>query len=206
VSSQVWWYVARSSGFVAWGLLTGAVALGLWVSLRLTRNRPRPAWTLDLHRFLGGLAVVFTGVHLAGLVADSYIEFGAAELFVPFASGWKSTAVALGVVALYLLLAIEVTSLLMRRLPRRLWRGVHLSSYVLFVVATAHLVAAGTDMGHWIVQWAVLGGTAFVAFLTIARVLAGRKRPSRAVTTPRRDEGRAAPARTRPEPVAPAPR
>ncbi len=206
MSSQVWWYVARGSGLVAWGLLTGAVALGLWLSLRLTRNRPRPAWTLDLHRFLGGLAVVFTGVHLAGLVADSYVEFGAVELFVPFAPGWKSSAVALGVIALYLLLAIEVTSLLMRRLPRRLWRGVHLSSYVLFVLATAHLVAAGTDVGHWLVQWGTLVGTSFVAFLTVARVLATRGRQPRAVTTPRRDAGRPAPARTRPAPAASTPR
>ena len=94
---------------------------------------------------MGGLAVVFTGVHLAGLVADSYIDFGVRELLVPFASGWQPGAVALGVVGVYLLVAIEVTSLLMKRLPRRFWRGVHFSSYALFVLATGHLLFAGTD-------------------------------------------------------------
>ena len=47
------------------------------------------------------------------------MDIGPAELFVPLASAWKPGAVAWGVVALYLLLAIEITSLLQRRIPRR---------------------------------------------------------------------------------------
>jgi DMSO/TMAO reductase YedYZ heme-binding membrane subunit len=166
---------------MSWALVTGAVALGLWLSLRLSRKRPRPAWTLDLHRFLGALAVVFTGVHLVGLAADSYVDFGVRELFVPFASTWEPTAVAWGVVALYLLVAIELTSLGMRRLPRKLWRGVHLTSYVLFALATLHMFTAGTDRERWPVQWLGLVGVAAVAFLTTARVLATRDRRPTAV-------------------------
>ncbi len=182
MSPQVWWYVSRASGIVAWALVSASVVFGLWVSLRLTRS-PRPAWVLDLHRFLGGLSVVFVGVHLAGLVADSYVDFGLREIFVPFASGWKPIAVGWGVVGLYLLLAIEVTSLLMKRLPRRLWHTVHLSSFGLFVVATIHMFTAGTDSGSTILQWSALGVTGLVVFLTTARVLGGRKQ--RRVVVPR---------------------
>jgi predicted ferric reductase len=182
VSPQVWWYVSRASGIVAWALVSASVVFGLWVSLRLTRT-PRPAWVLDVHRFLGGLSVVFVGVHLAGLVADSYVDFGLREVFVPFASGWKPVAVAWGVVGLYLLLAIEVTSLLMKRLPRRFWHTVHLSSFVLFIVATVHMFTAGTDSGSVILQWCTLGVTALVVFLTVARVLGGRQK--RRIVVPR---------------------
>lgn len=174
MNPQTWWYVARSSGIVAWALVTASVVLGLWLSLRLSKKLPRPAWTLDLHRFVGGLAVVFAGIHLAGLVADSYVAFGIRELFVPFASGWKPGAVALGIVGLYLLLAVEVTSLLMKRLPRRLWRGVHFSSYALFVVATAHLLLAGTDAGSAYLHWSALVACTVVGFLTAARLLGVR--------------------------------
>jgi len=206
MNSQVWWYLSRASGLVAWGLATGSVILGLWVSLRLTRIRPRPAWTLDLHRYLGALTVAFTGVHLAGLVADSYVSFGVADLLLPGASSWRPEAVAVGVVAMYGLLAIETTSLLMRKLPRRLWRGVHLTSYLVSVLATVHMLAAGTDSRRWLVQWVALVGTAVVVFLTITRVLATRDRPSPVRPILRRDAGRAAPARTHLEPVATAPR
>ena len=59
------------------------------------------------------------------------------------ASSWKPAAVAWGIVAFYLLLAIEGTSLLRSRLPVRLWRGVHLTSYAMYALATVHLLLVG---------------------------------------------------------------
>ncbi|MET1003246.1 MAG: ferric reductase-like transmembrane domain-containing protein, partial [Acidimicrobiia bacterium] len=139
--SQVWWYTARSAGIVAWALASLSVIGGLQLSTRLVR-KPAPNWVLDVHRFVAGLSVAFVAVHLAGLAADSYIDFSPAELFVPLVTTYKPAAVALGVVAMYLLLAIELTSLAMRRMPRRAWHAVHLTSFVLFVFATVHGLTA----------------------------------------------------------------
>ena len=200
MNQHVWWYLARASGVVTWCLVTASVVLGLWLSLRLTKKFPRPAWTLDLHRFLGALAVVFTGVHLAGLVADSYVHFGAAQLFVPLASSWKPDAVAWGIVGLYLLVAIEATSLAMRWIPRKLWRGVHLTSYVLFVLVTVHMFTAGTDASRPSLQWLGLGGVTIVGFLTCARLLASRRAPRSASRRAPRPASRAARARRRSQP------
>jgi len=183
MNEHLWWYVARASGLVAWVLVAAAILWGLSLSGRITR-RPRPAWVLDLHRFLGLLAVVFTAVHLVGLVADSYAHFGPAELFVPLASSWRPGPVTWGIVAFYLLVAIEVTSLLMRRLPRRFWRGVHLTSYALYVVATVHLFTAGTDAGNPIVQWTALVLSVVIVNLTVVRAFSRPERPARAERQP----------------------
>ena len=148
VRSELWWYVARASGLVSWVLLLTAVVWGMSFAGRMTKRRPPAAWVLDLHRFLGGLAVVFVGVHLTALAADTYVSFGWRELFVPMASTWRPGAVAWGIVALYVLLAIEITSLLMKRLPRRVWHAVHLSSFGLAALATVHGLTAGADAGH----------------------------------------------------------
>jgi predicted ferric reductase len=180
MTTQAWWYLARASGYVAWGLVTSSVIAGLLLSIRLTNRRPRPAWILDLHRFLAGTAVMFTALHIGGLVADTYVHFGPADILVPLASHWRPAPVALGVIALYLLGAIEITSLLMRRLPRRLWHGVHLTSYVLFWLATFHLLTAGTDATNPISRLIVGCVVALVAFLTFVRVL------DRSSTRPRR--------------------
>jgi hypothetical protein len=115
------WYIARSAGFVAWGLVSASVIWGMAFAGRLARRRPPAAWVLDLHRFLGGLAVVFTGVHLLGLTADRYTNFGLEHILVPFTSTYRPRSVAWGVIAFWLVLAIEGTSLLMHRLPRRAW-------------------------------------------------------------------------------------
>ena len=88
--------MARSGGIVAWLLLTGAVLWGLALSTRVLGNKVVPAWLLDLHRLLGGLSVVFTLVHIGGLVGDSYIHFGWSEVLIPWASTWHPTAVAWG--------------------------------------------------------------------------------------------------------------
>jgi methionine sulfoxide reductase heme-binding subunit len=184
VNSQVWWYVARSSGIVAWALLSASVVWGLLLSTkisttRLAARRLRPAWLLDLHRHLGGLAVIFTAIHIIGIVADSYVTFSWADVFVPMASQWRPGAVAFGVVAMYLLVAVEATSLAIRHLPRPLWRWMHRSSFVLYATATWHGISAGTDAGNQWFRAAAWTSVVLVVALTVRLVLVLRSRSSR---------------------------
>lgn len=178
MNNHLWWYTARAAGIVSWALVAASVMWGVSLAARLTR-RPTPAWVQDVHRFLGGLAVVFTGIHIAGLVGDNYTHFGPSEILVPFASTWNPSAVAWGIAGFYLLLAVELTSLMMRRLPRKLWRAIHLSSFGLYVVATVHLFTAGTDRSNAVLQVVALLSTAMIVFLTLVRVMS--KRTPRAV-------------------------
>jgi DMSO/TMAO reductase YedYZ heme-binding membrane subunit len=186
MSPHLAWYAARAGGLVAWGLVSASVIWGLLLSTRLLGRSPKPAWLLDLHRFLGGLAVTFTVIHVASLIADTTVRFRAIDVLVPFASSWRPGAVALGVVAVWLLIAVESTSLLMRKLPRRLWRFVHLSSYLLFWSSTAHLLLAGTDARNPLVVGAAEVLVAVVVFLTLVAGLApGRRRTSTTTRVPR---------------------
>ncbi|HVN51549.1 MAG TPA: ferric reductase-like transmembrane domain-containing protein [Acidimicrobiales bacterium] len=166
------WYIARSAGLVAWALLTASVVWGLVMSTRSRPfgHRPRPAWMLDLHRWLGGLATIFVGVHVLALLADSYVHFTLLSVLVPFAGSWRPAAVAWGVVGLYLLLAVELTSLARRRLPKRAWRAVHFASFPLFLLATAHALTAGTDAGSWAFVTAATTSVLGVAALTAKRI------------------------------------
>lgn len=182
MNDQLWWYVARSGGIVAWSLLTASVMLGLGLSTAVAgRKVPKP-WLLGLHRYLGLLAIVMTGFHLGGLVADSWVEFSVVDLLIPFASQWKPGAVAWGIVAMWLLLAVEITSLLRRRIPKSLWRWVHLSSLPLFAMATAHTFAAGSDATHAALRWSAIVTVNVVAFLVVLRICvrgAAKRAPTR---------------------------
>jgi len=145
MNPQFWWYVARAAGIVGWLFLTAAVLWGILLSTDLFPTHRRPAWLLDLHRALGGLAVCTIAIHLGALVADNYVHFTIADLTIPFASEWKTWQVALGVVAFWGVVVVEATSLAMKHLPRRVWRAVHLTSYVTFLLTSLHGTFAGTD-------------------------------------------------------------
>lgn len=171
MNPQTWWYVARASGIVAWAALSLSVISGLLLSTRMAKGRPGPAWWSDLHRFLAGTGLALTALHLAGLVADSYVTFDLADLLVPFAADWQPGPVALGVVALHLVLAAQVTSLFMRRLPRRLWRTVHVGTVVAFWSATFHFLTAGSEKDLLAVRVAATVAMLAVVFLTLVRAL-----------------------------------
>ena len=147
MNPKIWWYLARGAGLTSWALAAVTLVWGLLLSTRSFTRRPRPAWILDLHRTLGGLTVAFFGVHLVGLFADGYVHFGPAQLLIPLASTWRPGAVAWGIVALYLLIANEATSLWRRHLPASWWRRLHIVSIAVFPLGTIHALTTGPTPG-----------------------------------------------------------
>jgi hypothetical protein len=141
------------------------------LATRVLGRRPAPAWILSLHRYLGALAVAFLGVHVGALLVDNYTNFTVVNVLVPFTGSWDPVAVAWGIVGMYLLLAIEITSLVRDRLSVRSWRVVHLASYFLFATATIHMLTAGTDVKAVVAASATVLLGVMVAFGSIAAYL-----------------------------------
>ncbi|MGD9701439.1 MAG: hypothetical protein AB7Q42_08920 [Acidimicrobiia bacterium] len=171
MNPQIWWYLARATGIVAWVLLVASVVWGVLLATRVLKPVDRPAWLLVMHRWLSALAVTCTGLHLAALAADGYVHFGWMELFVPGASPWRTTAVAIGVVAFWLLMIVHVSSLLMRRLPRAIWRRVHYVSYATVWLVSVHAGMAGTDVTNRVYQFVALLLTIAAVSAALVRVL-----------------------------------
>jgi methionine sulfoxide reductase heme-binding subunit len=165
LNEHVFWYAARATGIVGWVLLTASVLWGLALSTRVLGRQPRPGWMLDIHRYLGGSAVIYTALHIASLWADSFVHFSASDLFVPMASSWRPGAIAWGIAVMYLLVAVEITSLLKRRIPTRIWRAVHVSSLAALAATWVHAFSAGSDMGSPIARWFAIGSEVTVLFL-----------------------------------------
>ena len=170
------WDIARASGLVAWMLISTSVFLGVAAAMKMTR-RPRPPWYVDLHRFMGGLSVVFLAVHVGTLFADRVVPFGWVDVLVPLASRFRPLPVAAGVVAMYLLAAVEITSLLMRRVPRAIWKAVHGTTFMLFLLVSAHALTAGTDATNRLVRVVAAAQLAGFVFFVLFRWLAPRRVP-----------------------------
>ncbi|MGQ0434289.1 MAG: ferric reductase-like transmembrane domain-containing protein [Microthrixaceae bacterium] len=168
---KIWWYLSRATGLVAWGLAVASILFGLALASRALGPRPRAPWLLALHRWIGGLTVLFTGAHVASIVADSFVHFGLADVLVPGASSWKPLPVAWGILAAWCLVAIEITSLQMKRISKRTWHAIHLTSYLIAVLATVHGFTAGADASNPIFTWAVIVAVALMAFFAVYRRL-----------------------------------
>jgi methionine sulfoxide reductase heme-binding subunit len=172
------WLMARASGLVAFGLLTGSVWLGLAMSTRLLGGK-RQAALLRWHRTLSASALTMLVVHVGALLLDPVISFGPLAVLVPFAAPWRPIAVGLGVIAAWLSLILAVSFRLRARIGTRMWRRLHYASFLAFVLMIAHTLTAGTDMVG--LTGPVVAGAAAtpVIFLALVRVLMPRGAGSR---------------------------
>jgi predicted ferric reductase len=142
------WDIARSGGLVTYVLLTISMLFGTAVAARAFRNKPGLPWMNGMHEWIGTLTLGFLGVHVLGLLMDTYIGFSLVDVLVPFASHYRPGTLAWGVVAFYLLLVVELSARLRGKLPRKwrhLWKRAHYAAYPLFIVSTVHLLTIGTD-------------------------------------------------------------
>jgi sulfoxide reductase heme-binding subunit YedZ len=145
VSGHAYWYATRGSGVAALLLLTLVVVAGIAGSLRLRGERWPRFLVVGLHRNLTLLTLAFLAVHVVATVLDSYTPIGLLDVVVPFAGRYRPLWLGLGVVALDLLLALTITSLLRARLGYRSWRALHWLAYAAWPVALAHGLGTGSD-------------------------------------------------------------
>ena len=143
--NEILWFVSRATGVASALLLTIVVVLGLVTASRRPPKGIRSAVVMGLHRSLSLGASVFLLVHIATAIAETYVDIDLVSVVVPFTSGYETAWVGLGTVAVDVVAAIMVTSLLRQRLSERLWRAVHWLSYVFWPIAIIHGVALGTS-------------------------------------------------------------
>src|SRR6266700_4005895 len=127
-------------------MLSLVMLLGILVN-RQGRLPGLPSFAVTgLHRSLSLLSVAFVSAHVAAAIADPYVTIRLVSAVVPFTSGYQPFWLGLGAVALDLVLALIVTSLIRGRLSRRAWRGMHWLAYAAWPVAFAHGLGASPDL------------------------------------------------------------
>ena len=181
------WLVARASGVLAYGLLTASVLAGLILKSRPFGRRLRGVTAMEIHRTLSFLGLAAFGTHAVALVLDHAVDIGLSDLFVPGLAPYRPLWTALGVVAGELMLLIIVSFPLRKIFGFKAWRRLHWATYLLFALATAHGVKAGTDTGRGWTNALYIGALASVAaavtWRAMTRGTAPQRAPARAVQT-----------------------
>ena len=140
------WLAARATGIVTFLLLTFQVCIGLVLSHPTNKS----TWKLSRrifgwHEHAWVFVFAFLGVHVASLVLDPYAGVGVAGAFIPGLSTYRTSAVAIGTLALYAFLITALTARYTKLLPPGAWLSIHRVSLAVFVLAWLHGMLAGTD-------------------------------------------------------------
>jgi sulfoxide reductase heme-binding subunit YedZ len=175
VNGPFLWFANRGTGVVLVGLLTLSLALGVLSTARAgSRWWPR-FLTQGLHRNVALLALLLLGAHAATAVADSYVDIRWQDVVVPGRSAYEPLWLALGTLALDLLVAVTLTSLLRHRMAHGTWRVLHLATYAAWILGLVHGIGIGTDSRE---PWSVavtVSCAAVVAFSVLVRLTTVRR-------------------------------
>lgn len=164
------WTCSRAAGVIAFVALTLDVLFGLFVSTGvLDRWVPRAA-SVDVHRWLSGVALTLIGVHAVALLADAWLKYDALDLVVPGLSSYRAGPVAIGILAMYGAVLVHQSFGWRKRIGVRAWRALHFVAFAVFVAAVAHGVLAGTDAHHTGMRALYVGAGVTVAALVLLRI------------------------------------
>lgn len=180
------WIGIRGTGVMAWGLLTAVVLWGILLRTRVLGRLAAPMKLLDLHRWIGALALTFLAGHLVLLLVDPAVRFTVPQLLIPGIAPWQPVAVAFGVLAMWAMVPVSLLgrlSVRLRRTGNTWFKRAHLVSYAAWPLATAHYVLAGSDaLSEWSIALLIAGSALLIAGL-VARAFAPAVAPHRVLET-----------------------
>jgi sulfoxide reductase heme-binding subunit YedZ len=186
------WILIRAAGMGAYVMLFLSVAWGLVSTTGVVTKRVSKASSNQFHAFSASAGLALLGAHLGLLLLDSFMPFRPVDVLVPLHATYRPVATGLGVLAMYVIVLIAVSSWVRRHISTRLWRSIHVFSVPAFTLSLLHGVFAGSDTTRpWMAAlYGVTGLTTL--FLVLVRALTvGQARAARAARAPRPDRAAA---------------
>lgn len=165
-STQLWWYVSRSAGIMAYLLFWLSTLWGLGISSKIFDTLLERQFTFDFHEHLSLLSLGFVGLHIVVLLFDRFRPFSLAELLIPFFSAYRRLWVGVGMISLYLALLVTVTFYMRSKISQKTFRTIHYLSLAAYVGGMLHGLFAGTDAAQaWmqILVWSTFLSIVFFA-------------------------------------------
>lgn len=172
---KTFWYLTRSSAFIAYLFLWWSMALGLVITNRMARAWPGGPTVTNLHEHASLAGLAFGALHALVLLGDHYVGYSLEQVLVPFTSTYRPLWVGVGQIALYLSVIVTVTFYLRRWVIGRAWRAIHYLSFAAFAMALAHGIWSGSDSGaSWAFWLYAFSGLSLVG-LTVYRIMLARR-------------------------------
>jgi predicted ferric reductase len=165
------WDVLRAAGIGAFVMLFLSVSWGLVATTQALGKRVAKPTAIAVHQFLSTVGLLLLAVHVGGLLLDTYTPFHVLDVLVPLHASYRTAGVAFGVVGMYAMVIVLVSSWMRKRIGTAWWRRLHALAAPAYVLALLHGVFAGTDASRTWMYVMYVGSAALVLFLLLARAL-----------------------------------
>jgi predicted ferric reductase len=166
-SVQLWWYVTRSAGVMAYLLLWFSTVWGLAVPSKLLNPVLEGGYTFDFHQFISLLSIGFALLHILVLTIDRYLPYSTWQILIPFLSPYRPLWVGIGVISFYIIILVTVTFYIRSRIGMSAFRAIHISSLLAYLGITLHGFYSGTDSPLLSMQLMYRGTALVIVFLTV---------------------------------------
>jgi hypothetical protein len=157
-SPEKWsWYLTRAGGLISFLLLYLAIFFGIAIRFPGLKKIFQPVDSYDFHAWISVQALIFVIIHGLVLLTDEYLNFSLKDLFIPLSSTYQPELVTLGVLGMYAMVAVILTSYFRKYISQRIWRVTHFLNIVLYGLAFFHAYYLGTDLKVGIAREIFLG-------------------------------------------------
>src|ERR1700733_1876269 len=146
VAPHLYWIASRAAGSAALLLSSVSVCVGLAMSKRFAKGR-----LADLrvaHEALSLATIAALLVHVLTLLGDGFLKPSAADLTIPFVSGYETLWTTAGIVAFWAMLALGLSYYARAKIGVQRWRVLHRFTALAWVLGLAHSLGEGTDAGQ----------------------------------------------------------
>ena len=135
-------------------------------------RRPGLARTLlSLHQQTALVGLVAIAVHGITLLGDAFLSPSIGDIVIPFTSRHEPLWTGLGVTGGWLAAILGLSYWVRDRIGARLWRKLHRATVLVYVLAVAHTLGAGTDASEPWMRVLLIATTVPIVFLFVMRVL-----------------------------------
>jgi predicted ferric reductase len=128
--------------------------------------------------------LIFTTVHVLAVWIDPYTKFGWSEVFIPFLTHYRTIWMSLGIVALYLGIAIAISAWIRPFIGYTWWRRLHYVTLAIYVFVTVHGIMTGSDTNT---GWGIgiyVGSIVVIGLLLTRRIILSVKARDQKRTAP----------------------
>jgi sulfoxide reductase heme-binding subunit YedZ len=138
------WEWTRASGLTSFFLLFLSIFTGVLHSSPST-TRQLKASLYFFHQYTGWMGFLVIIFHAVILMYDQYVSYHWYEIMVPFMSDEHRILTGIGTLAFYGVFLILLSSDMMKKVGRSLWKKIHLFSLPAYLLAMVHGLFIGTE-------------------------------------------------------------